>query len=590
MQSALFVSNIFFLVSSTIFLALIVVSFLLMRSLKKRDNEVKKEKELSARRLYETTVAKEIGERIGYSLDVSEILSVITGSLRQFIDYTSVAYLVLGGTEMKFNIHFEKSVDHTYFSDVKKRTVDSLSALLNENINNQKISDVVSGAIEIDVGMQKVGSFFNIPLVVGGKLSAVLNVSSIEEGKYKEDDMTILYKIVSQASEQVTRLQEVVKTEQSKINSMVSSMGEGVMMVDKDYRIIVANPAVKEIIGIDDDRELSIFDFIDKLGGKFDIRGRLEESVVKNDSYVSDRIEINKFYYAIGVYPVTSEKLRGGSEILGAVVVFHDMSREVEVEQIREEYTSMIVHELRSPLDGIKKIMELVHSGKVRKGGKEFDDYLSMMLNSSSSMLELVNDILDISKIRAGKFEIHKTETDIKSLFEDRFMFYKPSAKSRGVDLSLSISNNVPKTINLDERAIKQVINNYVSNALKFTKEGGKVLVSVFVAEKGRVLPDDLERADMKVFPSIKDMNIEGKTLCIVVSDNGSGIKDEYMQNLFQSYVQVGNGSNNEKEKGTGLGLAISKGIAQAHGGNVGAISRSEEGSSFFFTLPLDAV
>lgn len=97
-----------------------------------------------------------------------------------------------------------------------------------------------------------------------------------------------------------------------------------------------------------------------------------------------------------------------GLQIIGAVVVFHDITRDIELERVREEFTSMIVHELRSPLDGIKKMIELLFNGKVEPNSPEFKEYLGMTYQSSSTMLELVNDILDLSKLEAGKFEISK--------------------------------------------------------------------------------------------------------------------------------------------------------------------------------------
>ena len=107
----------------------------------------------------------------------------------------------------------------------------------------------------------------------------MLTIADIKAGLYKEEEMTILYKITQQASQAVTKLQEVVAIEQGKFNAMVSSMAEGVVMTDPDYRILVVNPAAKKAVGLENKKELTIFDFIDKLSGKFDVRGKIEESV-----------------------------------------------------------------------------------------------------------------------------------------------------------------------------------------------------------------------------------------------------------------------------------------------------------------------
>src|SRR3989339_681171 len=383
MNIALFGGASLYMFFGLVVLVLITFVFYFYFSLKKREKEITKEREESTRRIYELAILKELGERVGYSLDVEEILQIITGSLRQFIDYTAVGYVVINPGKLKVNTHIEKSVSREFLSEMKSRMVASLSALTDKTYDLENIDEVLSGAIVIDEIKQNIGSLFNIPLVIDGEGVGVLTVAHVTSGLYKEADMTILYKITGQASEAVTRLQEVVKKEKGKLNAMVESMGDGVLMVDSEYRVVVANPAIKRIIKADVSKDVSIFDFIDILGGKFDIRGKLEESVSKKVSYVSERINIDEVFFEIGVYPVAHHLAKGGNQILGAVVVFHDISKDIELERVREEFTGMIVHELRSPLDGVKKIIELIVSGSVDTGSDKFKEYLNMAHQSS---------------------------------------------------------------------------------------------------------------------------------------------------------------------------------------------------------------
>ena len=154
----------------------------------------------------------------------------------------------------------------------------------------------------------------------------------------------------------------------------------------------------------------------------------MEESLVNKKSFVSERINIDESFFEIGVYPVLHSQTKGGDQILGAVVVFNDITHDIELEKVREEFTGMIVHELRSPLDNIKKIMELAVSETIDKNSDQFREYLNMVHQSSSSMLELVNDILDLSKLQAGKFEVNKEKANIREIIENRISFYKISA------------------------------------------------------------------------------------------------------------------------------------------------------------------
>lgn len=565
-------------------LAVLAVYFYLLINKKKK--EIASEKEEMARRLYELAILKELGERVGYSLNVEEILQIITGSLGQLIDYSAVGYVVLAPEKVKLNIHLEQSVGHQFVSQMKEKIMASLSALTDKNFDQSMIDEVVTGAIMVDELKNEIGSWFNIPLVINGAVAGVLSVAHVKAGLYKEEDMTILYKITGQASEQVSRLQEVVRMEQGKLNAMVESMGDGVLMVDSEYRIVVANPAVKKIAGFDKEKSVGILDFVDALGGKFDIRGRIEEAVAKKAPYLSEKINISDSFFEIGVYPVLHSLLNKNSQVLGVVVVFHDITRDIELEKVREEFTSMIVHELRSPLDGIKKIIELIVSGNLQAGTDKFSEYLNMAHQSSASMLELVNDILDLSKLQAGKFEVKKESADIREIIENRITFYKISAESKKLSIQSLFANDLPATCQLDPQAVKQVLNNFISNAMKFTSQGGSILVSAFVFKPGETITG-LDVSKFSAFPSASDIQAKTLSLCVAVSDTGIGIPEAGMSDLFHTYKQVNLNPVDKESKGTGLGLVIAKGIAEAHGGTVGAVSKEGMGSSFFFTIPL---
>lgn len=591
MNTALFSSAILFLFLIPAVFILLGLVFYFYNSLKKREKEIIKEREEATRHLYELAIIKELGERTGYSLNVEEILQIITGSLRQFIDYTAVGYVIIAPEKLKINTYIEKPVSGLFIKEMKERMIASLSALTDKSFESAVLDDVVSGAIVIDEINQSIGSLFNIPIVIAGKVVGVLSVAHINVGLYKEADMTILYKITGQASEAVTRLEEVVKMEKGKLNAMVESMGDGVLMVDPEYRIVVANPAVKKIIkfnpSIDLNKDINIFNFVDSLGGKFDIHGRLEEALVNKNSFVSERINIDESFFEIGVYPVLHSLIKGGNQTLGAVVVFNDITHDIELEKVREEFTGMIVHELRSPLDGIKKIIELAVSGSIDRNSDKFKEYLNMVHQSSSSMLELVNDILDLSKLQAGKFEVTKEKASIKEVITNRISFYKISADTRGVSLEANLNNNLPELSEFDPQAVKQVLNNFLSNALKFTKAGGLVTISAFVYDPKEFFPKDLDKSKIPVFPEISDINVKTPSLCVVISDTGLGIPADSMQSLFHTFKQASLSPVDKDSKGTGLGLVIAKGIAEAHGGVVGVVSKEGTGTSFFFTIPL---
>ncbi|MCX6720169.1 MAG: GAF domain-containing protein [Candidatus Staskawiczbacteria bacterium] len=384
--------------------------------MEKRENETK-------RKMYELSILKELGDRIGYSLNVQNIIDIITGSLHQFIGYSAVSYMFLEPERVIFKVHLEKSVSRKFIDDIKVRMLKSVSALSGIDFQEIRIEEIISGAVlaqEIDA---PVNSFFNIPLVIAGKVVGVLTIADTESGLYKEEEMTILYKITQQASQAVTRLQEVVKTEEAKLNAMMESMSEGVVMTDLDYRILVVNPAAKQAIGVDNNKEITVFFFVDKLSGKFDFRGRIEESVKLDKVFVSEEVLLEDRVFQIVVSPVKSTSANRQEAILGSVTIFRDITDEKEVEKMKEDFTSMIVHELRTPLDGIKKVINGIRKSEIKKTKQP--EYLQMVYHSSSDMLELINNLLDVAKIEAGKFQIFKQPSSIKDVIASRMLFFR---------------------------------------------------------------------------------------------------------------------------------------------------------------------
>lgn len=588
----LFLWLFFIIALASIFVAIFL--FFKNRKLKqdifgKESEIIDKEKEMNSK-MYELAILKELGDRVGYSLDVHQIIDVITGSLHQFINYSAVSYMLLDPKNLLFKIHLEKSVNRKFINEVRDRMLKSLGALLDKDFKTNQVEEFISGAILIEEVEEPVRSFFNIPLVIAGKVVGVLTVADTQSGLYKESEMTILYKITNQASQAVTRLQEVVSTEQGKLNAMVSSMADGIVMTDLDYRIFVINPAAKKAIGVTGDKEVTIFDFIDSLGGKFDIRGRLEESVKLKKEYVSERILLGDKFFQIFVFPVKSISFLGQETIYGGVIIFHDVTSEVEIETLRKDFTSMLVHELRSPLDGVKKISEVLRNKSVKLDPKGYDEYIELIYKNSSGMLELVNDILDVAKIEAGKFNIKKQEADIKKAIQDRIDFYSALANNDKISLTVSFGSDLPNKMMFDVEGVEHVLNNLISNALKYSNEDKNVKIVAFLHNKDKDINEEAFGAQYNsnnILPKV--LSEKESSVVVLITDNGIGIATEDIPNIFNKFKQLDTKNTiTKRQKGTGLGLVITKSIVEEHKGCVGVVSKIGVGSTFYFTLPVE--
>lgn len=559
----------------------------LRRELKQQEkNRIKKHVQMR-RRMYELAITKELGDRIGYSLNIENIVDIISGSLNQFIKFSAVSYMLIEPEKIIFKIHLEQSVSRDFIDEVKKRMITSLSALLEKKLPETKIEEVLSGAILVDDIDEPIRSYFNIPLVIADKVVGVLTVSHTKAGLYQEEEMTILYKIIKQASQAVTKLQEVVKTEQSKLNAMVESMAEGVIMTDKDMRVIIANPAARSIIGLKPEEEPNIFNIIDKFEGKFAFKDKLEESIKLDKPQVFDDVLLDDNIYKILIAPVKSDFYLLKNEILGGVVIFHDITKEKELEKMREDFTSMMVHELRSPLDGIKKISQELQEDYVKNDKSSYEEFVKLIFNNSSRMLEMVNDLLDAAKLEAGKFEIEKESTDIKKIIEDRYNFYKLLADEAKVNIELYFANDLPKKIEVDPNKISQALNNLISNSVKFNKDGGKIFLQAFLHKFKQNINQEAKGQGIKWFDVSPGNDLQDFPSAVIISvtDTGQGISEKNQDKLFNKFKQFAATAKGEK-KGTGLGLVIAKGIIEAHGGRIGVGSVENEGSTFFLAVP----
>ncbi len=231
---------------------------------------------------------------------------------------------------------------------------------------------------------------------------------------------------------------------------------------------------------------------------------------------------------------------------------------QLKTQKQHDDFLAMLVHELRSPLSVMKGASDLILKDAQRLSKEQIGMLLNQIRTSSRGMLKIVDDILDVSKIDSGKFEIHKTFGDLNKLLKDECEFYEALAGEKQVSIICNLNDSIP-SFNFDADRVRQVMNNLLSNAIKFLPEGGKITVKTLKNQS----------------------NIE-----IVVSDDGDGIPEDLKIKLFHKFVQLNNNTHS-KDLGTGLGLVISKGIVEAHGGNIWIEDNLPKGAKFVFTLPL---
>jgi len=263
---------------------------------------------------------------------------------------------------------------------------------------------------------------------------------------------------------------------------------------------------------------------------------------------------------------------------------YNQLSRarqEAEVANItKSEFLANMSHELRTPLNAIIGFTEVVVDKHFGDLNKTQEDYLENVLQSSRHLLSLINDILDLSKVEAGKLELRPEKFDLAGLLSNSFVMIKAKAAKTGITLSLDIDEELPETIVADERKMKQIIFNLLANAIKFTPAGGHITLAARMTD----MAEWLSHSPMKeTAESVRHKKI----VKISVSDTGIGIAAEDLQRIFTPFEQV-ESSVSRKYAGTGLGLSLTKQLVELHQGMIWAESAGPgRGSTFSFLLPL---
>jgi signal transduction histidine kinase len=255
---------------------------------------------------------------------------------------------------------------------------------------------------------------------------------------------------------------------------------------------------------------------------------------------------------------IAIENVRLFTELAASNREIAEKSQQLEVaSQHKSEFLANMSHELRTPLNAVIGFSEVLLQRMFGELNAKQDEYLQDIYASGQHLLSLINDILDLSKIEAGRMELELTDFDLPTALDNALTLIRERAGRRGIALHLSIDERLGQ-MRADERKIRQVVLNVLSNAIKFTPEGGRI--------------------DVAAVP--RDEFVE-----VSVSDSGIGIAPEDQEAVFEEFRQVGTAA--KKVEGTGLGLSLSRKFIELHGGRIWVQSQLGIGSTFTFTIPV---
>ncbi|NPE29047.1 response regulator [Methanococcoides sp. SA1] len=365
------------------------------------------------------------------------------------------------------------------------------------------------------------------------------------------------------------KVQQIEQENIQKMQTVLSNIISGVLVIDANtHEIIDSNPVSESMIGLPKEK------IIGNICHKFICSAEKGNCPITDKGLACDRAErilIDKSGKKIPILKTVIMANFSGRDVF--IESFVDLTTIKEAEQSlieaklaaesanrsKSEFLATMSHELRTPLNSIIGFSDLIIGGRVGDTTDMQKKFLMNVSKSGKHLLSLINNILDISKIEAGKMELDLEVFSLDGTMIEVKQLIPPLADKKGLNVEFDIDRNL-KQIYADKIKFKQILFNLISNAIKFTPEGGTIDISA---------------------------SIEGDKALFTVKDTGIGIAEENMSKLFQPFVQIDSAINRQYE-GTGLGLALVKKFLELHNGNIWADSTLGKGTTFSFELPLE--
>jgi len=393
---------------------------------------------------------------------------------------------------------------------------------------------------------------------------------------------------------------------QSDLSLLLETMVEGYITIDTNGMIIAFNAAAERIFGYAADEVAGknvkmlmpephcsahdgyLMHYLHTGEKKIIGTGREVMGLAKDGSAIPLELAVTEV--CLGDERKFIGTVRDISERVDSRQAIEEKNRELErANTTKSEFLANMSHELRTPLNAIIGFSDLLKDGMLGEVSAEQKEPLDEIYNSGQHLLSLINEILDLSKVEAGKMELELGESSVPDTLQSSYAMVRERAMKRQIQLELDCADGID-TWQMDQRRIKQVIINLLSNAIKFTPKGGSVRMAARMVNgealdvRCETLDEGCENHTSLLTP---DSSHNENFLEISVADTGIGIKPEDQRRLFQPFVQLDD-SLSRRYEGTGLGLALSRKIVELHGGRIWLESKKDHGSTFYIALPAE--
>jgi len=356
---------------------------------------------------------------------------------------------------------------------------------------------------------------------------------------------------INRLAESVAATVSELSRDKAQLEAVLDQMTEAVVAVDADGVVLVVNPALSRLLGVDPGAARGR-SYLESLRQQA-ISG-LISAVLRDGTVLAQEVRLVAREEL--VFDAHAAPLRQQGALAGALVVLHDITRLRRLESVRRDFVANVGHELRTPLASIKGFAETLREGAMRDP-EHASEFLGTIEEHADRMAKLVDDLLDLAAIESGHRTPRLEAVELGPLCADVARQLAPQAEAAGVRIETLPMDAVPRA-RADREQLRQILVNLVGNAIKYNERGGLVELSAEARAGG---------------------------LRVTVRDTGVGIPEADLPRVFERFYRVDKARSREAG-GTGLGLSIVKHLVEAHGGQVSVESRQPGGSSFRFTLP----
>ena len=388
--------------------------------------------------------------------------------------------------------------------------------------------------------------------VAAGKIDSRVPVDSKNELGQLSRNFNLM---ADRVQEQIDKISE----EHRRLETILTDMGEGVLLVNGAFEITYANPMAISMLSLPDAYVGKALIEINRIPELHTLLQAAEQT--ETVAFAEIRLgNLTEPEAEVTVVPVST-----GEEY---VIVIHDVTKERQLERIRADFVANVSHELRTPLTTIQGYAETLLNEDTPRS-KTSEQFIVKILNHSSQLSRLVSELLELSRLESGDVELKRTRCHLNTFHDPILEVFEPILEESELVLKWEMPEDLP-AVSVDQQLFMQVLVNLIDNAIKYTPDGGRITVS----------------AEIRTSEAFEGANITSKEIIVHVQDTGIGIPMESQPRVFERFYRVDKGRAREMG-GTGLGLAIAKHIALRHNGRIWLESTLGEGSVFHVAIPL---